>query len=331
MTEIVAEIAQAHDGSLGILHSYIEALAQLDIDAIKFQTHIAAAESSKEEQFRKKFSYLDESRYEYWQRMEFGFEEWVEIKKHCEQKNAEFLSSPFSNQAVDLLEKLNVKRYKVGSGDINNILLLDKIAQTKKPIILSSGLSDLDELDVSIQNLQAQNIDITLLQCTSKYPTQMQDIGINLLEEYREKYNVSVGLSDHSGSIYPALTAAAYHADLIEVHVVFDNMMFGPDSTSSLTINDLKKLIKGVRVIEEILANPLKKDNFDSSSKEIFGRSLCVNKALSKGDRITFSDLEAKKPAGLGIHPSDYKSVLSRAVNQDLVKWQFLSDDLFND
>ena len=120
---IIAEIAQAHDGSVGILHSFIDALAATGVDAIKFQTHIAVAESSEHEPFRKKFSYVDKTRFDYWKRMEFTYEEWQEIKNHCEQVNLEFLSSPFSCAAVELLEKQRVKRYKVGSGEINNHLL----------------------------------------------------------------------------------------------------------------------------------------------------------------------------------------------------------------
>jgi len=140
-TFIIAEIAQAHDGSLGIAHSFIDALKGTGVDAIKFQTHIAEAESSIFEPFRINFSYEDKTRFDYWKRMEFSFEEWKGLKEHCEQNNLEFMSTPFSNMAVDLLEGLGIKRYKVSSGDLNNFLLLEKIARTKKPIILSTGMS----------------------------------------------------------------------------------------------------------------------------------------------------------------------------------------------
>ena len=129
---IIAEIAQAHDGSLGLLHSYIDALAETGVDAVKFQTHIAAAESSEFEQFRVPFSYVDKTRFDYWKRMEFTAEQWGGIKQHCENRGVEFISSPFSIAAVELLEKLNVKRYKIGSGEVSNTLLLDRIAPNKK-------------------------------------------------------------------------------------------------------------------------------------------------------------------------------------------------------
>src|SRR6056297_2390453 len=144
---IIAEVGQAHEGSLGIAHSYIDALANTGVHAVKFQTHIADAESSIYEPFRKKFSYEDEKRIDYWRRMEFTPKQWKELKEHCEEKNLEFISSPFSNAAVDLLEDLNVSRYKIGSGEVTNLLILEKIARTGKPIILSSGMSSFDELD----------------------------------------------------------------------------------------------------------------------------------------------------------------------------------------
>ena len=162
---IIVEIGQAHDGSLGILHSYIDALSKTGIDAIKFQTHIADAESSPQEPFRVNFSYEDKTRFDYWKRMEFTFEQWLEIKKHCDEVGLEFISSPFSIAAVDLLEKINVKKYKIGSGEVTNYLMLDKIAKTGKDIILSSGMSSFNELDDVFKFLSAYNKKISVLQC----------------------------------------------------------------------------------------------------------------------------------------------------------------------
>ena len=161
---LIAEIGQAHDGSLGIAHSYIDALANTGIDAIKWQTHIAEAESSLEEPFRVKFSYEDMTRFDYWKRMEFTKEQWGDLKKHCEQVGLEFISSPFSNAAIDLLEDIGVQRYKVGSGEISNLLLLERIAQTGKPVILSSGMSSYEELDTAFNFLSAR-VDVSVMQC----------------------------------------------------------------------------------------------------------------------------------------------------------------------
>ena len=169
---IIAEIGQAHEGSLGILHSYIDAIANTGVNAIKFQTHIAEAESSLHEPFRVKFSYEDKTRFDYWKRMEFDIEQWKEIKNHCDKVGLEFMSSPFSNAAVDLLENVGIKRYKIGSGEVNNLLLLEKIIKTKKPIIISSGMSSLEELDQTVAFLKLKKATFSILQCTTSYPTK---------------------------------------------------------------------------------------------------------------------------------------------------------------
>src|SRR5690606_19638512 len=178
---IIAEIGQAHEGSLGIAKSYIDALAKTGADAIKFQVHIAEAESSEFEPFRIKFSTQDKTRFDYWKRMEFSFEQWQELKAHCDEAGVEFMASPFSNAAVDLLEKLEVKRYKIGSGEVGNFLMLEKIAATGKPVILSSGMSSFEELDRSINFLNEKKVDFSILQCTTAYPTKPENYGLNVI------------------------------------------------------------------------------------------------------------------------------------------------------
>src|SRR3954469_9825750 len=149
-TYLIAEIAQAHEGSLGILYSYIDAVAKTGVQAIKFQMHIAEAESSIHEPFRVQFSKEDATRYDYWKRMEFSLDQWKAIKKHCDEAGLDFICSPFSNLAVDWLEEIGVERYKIGSGEVNNFLILEKIAQKGKPVILSSGMSSYEELDHTV-------------------------------------------------------------------------------------------------------------------------------------------------------------------------------------
>ena len=326
---IIAEIGQAHEGSLGILHSYIDALAHIGVDAIKFQTHIAEAESSIYEPFRVKFSYEDETRYDYWKRMEFTLEEWKGIKKHCDDVELEFMSSPFSNMAVDWLEEIGVQKYKIGSGEVNNFLMLEKIAKTGKDIILSSGMSSFSELDETIGFLKQFDNNISILQCTTKYPTLATDIGLNVLSELRERYSLPVGLSDHSSTIYPGLAAVSLGAEILEFHVVFDKKMFGPDSQSSLTIEETKQLVEGVRFIETSLN--FKIDKNDNSAfkelKNIFEKSLSVNKIMKKGDIVTINDLEAKKPFGYGISSKLYKNIIGKKLTKNLNKWDFIQEE----
>lgn len=239
----IAELGQAHDGSIGMVHSYIDAVSKTGVTAMKFQTHIAEAESSIHEPFRVKFSKQDNTRFDYWKRMEFTLEQWKDIKKHCDDVGLEFMSSPFSNAAVDLLEEVGVKRYKIGSGEVNNFLLLEKIAQTGKPVILSSGMSSYEELDASIQFFKDRNIECSILQCTTSYPTTPEAFGLNVIQELKERYRIPVGFSDHSSSIEAGIAAVALGADILEFHVVFDKSMFGPDATSSLTMDEVSQLV----------------------------------------------------------------------------------------
>lgn len=323
---IIAEVAQAHDGSLGIAHSYIDALVGTGVDAVKFQTHIAEAESSVHEPFRINFSYEDETRYNYWKRMEFTPSQWIGLKEHCEKVGLEFISSPFSLAAVELLENMGVKRYKIGSGEISNLLLLDRIGRTGKAVILSSGMSSFNELKRAYDLLRPFGNHISILQCTTAYPTKPEQWGLQVMTDLRDEFHVPIGYSDHSGDIYACLSAAALGASILEFHAVFDKHMFGPDSKASLTIKQIRSLTKGIREIERALASPITKDDTAvyTDLKRMFGKSLAVNKSLQKGHRIILTDLESKKPADQGISASEFQNVLGKKIVRDLKTYSFL-------
>lgn len=327
MTQIIAEIAQAHEGSLGIAHSYIDSLADCGVDAVKFQTHIANAESSEFEQFRVNFSYEDKTRFDYWKRMEFTPEQWQGLKKHCEDKGVEFLSSPFSIAAVELLEKLNVKRYKIGSGELSNFLMLDAIAKTGKPIILSSGMSDWNELDDSINFLKKYNNKISLLQCTTAYPTQSEQWGLNVMQKMKDRYQIEVGFSDHSGDIYACLAATTLGAEILEFHAVFNHNMFGPDAKASLNIVQITQLVKGVRAINISLNTPNQKEDISNFTqmKTMFGKSLATRVAVKKGNLVSISDLESKKPGDKGIPAKYFEDIIDKKWNTDLPANSFIN------
>lgn len=325
---IIAEIGQAHEGSLGILYSYIDALSTTGVNAVKFQMHIAEAESSEHEPFRVKFSLEDKTRFDYWKRMGFTLEQWKGIKKHCDDAGLDFICSPFSNLAVDWLEELGVKQYKIGSGEVNNFLILEKIAQTGKPIILSSGMSSYEELDKTVEFLKERNVEFSILQCTTSYPTQPEQYGLNVINELKNRYNVPIGFSDHSAKIETCIAATSLGASILEFHVVFDRSIFGPDSKSSLTISETKDLVSAVRNIASALSNPIDKNDNQkfSSLKQIFEKSLAVNKDLPKDHIITFDDLESKKPKGFGIDALRFQDVIGKTLNKDLKQWDFLNE-----
>ena len=325
----IAEIAQAHEGSLGIAHSYIDALSKTGVDAVKFQVHIAEAESSIHEPFRVKFSTQDKTRFDYWKRMEFSLDQWQELKAHCDEAGVEFMASAFSNAAVDLLEQLGVKRYKVGSGEVNNFLLLQKIAATNKPLILSSGMSSFSELDKTVAFLKKLKAEYSILQCTTSYPTRPENYGLNVIKELKKRYGVDVGYSDHSAKIETCIAATALGAEILEFHAVFNRKMFGPDASSSLEIEEIVQLVSAVKNIslaQQHLVN--KEDNSQFRDlKNIFEKSLAVNKDLPKGHILTFEDLESKKPKGYGLDASNFKEVIGRKLSRNLGQWEFLREE----
>ena len=326
---LIAEIAQAHDGSLGILHSYIDAVAKTGVQAIKFQMHIAEAESSIYEPFRVKFSKEDDTRFDYWKRMEFSLEQWKEIKKHCDDVRLDFICSPFSNLAVDWLEEIGVHNYKIGSGEVNNLLLLEKICATGKPIIISSGMSSFDELDKTVDFLKNKSVDFSILQCTTAYPTKPEQYGLNVINELKKRYNVSVGFSDHSAKVSTGIAAVALGAEILEFHVVFHREIFGPDAIASLTIEETKQLVESVNDIQSAIDNPIDKNNNNQFNelKSIFEKSLAINKNLPKNHIITFDDLESKKPKGYGISATDFQKVIGKKINKEKLKWDFLTEE----
>lgn len=326
---VIAEIAQAHDGSLGTAHALIDAAAMAGADVVKFQTHIAAAESTPAEPWRVRFSEQDASRYDYWKRMEFSPEQWDSLSRHAERAGLAFLSSPFSRQAVDLLQSIGVGAFKVASGELLSPELLAAIAATGKPVLLSTGMSSFEEIDAAVERLRAGDAPIAVLQCTSKYPCPPESIGLNLLDELAERYDCPVGLSDHSGTIYPGLAAVALGAEIVEVHLTSSRHAFGPDVPASLTVEELGMLVDGVDFVHRMLQNPLDKDSVAAElapMRRLFTKSLVAARDLPAGHRLEAADLVAKKP-GTGIPPGRLDRVVGRRLTTDLAADELLSPD----
>jgi N,N'-diacetyllegionaminate synthase len=317
---VVAEVAQAHDGSLGIAHAFIDAIADTGADAVKFQTHIAAAESTSREPWRVKFSSQDATRYDYWKRMEFSEEQWHGLKKHAKQRNLLFLSSPFSVEAVDLLTRVGVDAWKIASGEVNNVPMFDKMSATGLPIFLSTGMSTLDEVDRAVAIVKASGSSLTVMQCTSLYPCPPEKIGLNLIPFFRSRYKCAVGLSDHSGKIYAGLAAATMGIEVLEVHVTLSREMFGPDVPVSLTPAELRQLVEGVRYVETVMANPLDKDAQAIESaplRSMFSQSVVVRLDLPAGSVLTAQHLTTKKP-GNGLPAARLPELIGSRLKRSL-------------
>ncbi len=317
---VIAEVAQAHDGSLGMAHAFIDAIADAGAEAVKFQTHIAAAESTLAEPWRVKFSRQDATRFDYWKRMEFTPDQWRGLKQHADERKLIFLSSPFSSDAIDLLESLAVPAWKMPSGEINNLPMLDRITHTGRPVLLSSGMSAWNELDQSVDVCRRASVPFAVLQCTTAYPCPPERVGLNVLAELRRRYDCPVGLSDHSGQVYAGLAAVALGANLVEVHVTFHKRMFGPDVAASLDFDQLRELVEGTRAIHAMLRHPVDKDAVSADVeplKRCFGKSIVARRALAAGTTLTAEDLALKKP-GTGLPPDRWKDLIGRELVRDL-------------
>jgi N,N'-diacetyllegionaminate synthase len=326
---LIAEVGLAHDGSLGLAHAFIDAVARTGADAVKFQTHIAAAESTPGEPFRVQFSRQDATRYQYWQRMAFTEEQWRGLAGHATEKGLIFMSSPFSIEAVELLIRAGLSMWKIASGEVSNLPMLDRIADTKQPILLSSGMSPLAELDAVVHRLQGRGIPLAVLQCTTAYPCPPEKIGLNMMGVLRARYGCHVGLSDHSGTIYPGLAAATLGADVVEVHVTLSREMFGPDVVASLTTTELAQLAGGIRFIERMHAHPVDKDAAAADMaglRAIFTKSLVARVALDAGTVLAPEHLAFKKP-GTGIPAARLPEIVGRRLRRRVDADTLLGED----
>ncbi|MBM3145368.1 MAG: N-acetylneuraminate synthase [Chloroflexi bacterium] len=313
---IIAEVGSVHDGSFGNAKKLIEAAAACGVDAVKFQTHIPGAETLPDAPMPPYFK--GEPRFEYFQRTGFSLDQWVELKRHCDEHGVVFLSSPFSEEAVELLESVGVPRYKIPSGEVTNLPMLEKIARLGKPVILSSGMSSWDELDQAVEVIQKYNAPLTVLQCTSEYPVSYERVGLNIMQEMAGRYGAPVGLSDHTLTNYAALAAVTLGASIIEKHFTFSRLMYGSDAPHSLEPAEMTDLVRGVRAIETILAHPLEKrsESF-REMKRIFEKSLVAAVDIPAGTLLT-SDLIAIKKPGAGISPARLDEFIGKTLKRDV-------------
>ena len=316
---IIAEAGSVHDGSFGNACALIDMAAAAGADVVKFQTHIAAAETLRDAPMPSYFK--GEPRFEYFERTGFAFDQWVKLKQHCHEHDVLFLSSPFSVEAVDLLERVGADLYKVPSGEVTNTFLLERLAATGKPVVLSSGLSDWAELDRAVDILKASPR-LIVLQCSSAYPCPPEQVGLNVMTEMAKRWNVEAGLSDHTLDCAASFAAAALGATVIEKHVTFSKLMYGSDARHSMEPKEFGEFCRGLKDIWTMLDRPVDKDDLSGyrDMKHIFEKSLVAGSDLAAGHVLTRADLAAKKP-GKGIPTGNYKKIvgrkLARAVSAD--------------
>lgn len=325
--QIIAEIGSVHDGSFGNACKLVEAAAACGADVVKFQTHIADAETLADAPSPAYFK--GEPRLDYFKRTAFSKEQWITIKEVCRSANVKFLSSPFSLEAVDLLEEIGIDTYKIPSGEVSNVPLLTYVAKTGKPVIVSSGMSNWKELDEAV-NVLSKGGPLSVMQCTSAYPCPPEKVGLNIIREMIGRWNLPVGYSDHTLGDAASFAAAALGASSIEKHFTFSKLMYGSDAANSMEPADFKRFCTGLKEIWKMLENPVDKNDLSdlTDMKRIFEKSIVVNRPLSSGDIISAGDLAYKKP-GDGIPASQWKSIIGRKVNKELpVNYKLRPEDL---
>lgn len=328
--KVIVEIGQAHDGSHGNLMAMVRHLTTLPVDTIKLQHHIADAESSEHEQFRKVFSIQDATRQAYWRRVELPLAVLRDAKAMIEESGKNFLCTPFSMRAVDELESIGVARYKVGSADVGNQLLLRRIAQTRKPVIVSSGTKDYPALDAAIALLREGTEDITVMHCTSAYPTPLSSVNLGGIDMLRQRYRLPVGLSDHSGSIWPTVFAMAHEATLAEVHFAWSRDQFGPDSSSSLTADDISRLCEAMDAWHETHRSDADAEVAAELQRVrvVFDRSVRLRADIAQGSILELRHLECFKPSGVGLDTASAARLLGRRAKKPIAAGTVLTTAL---
>ena len=317
---------------MGLAKCFIQAAANCGIDAVKFQTHIFEAESLPDAPNPPYFS--DETRQEYFDRVGFNQETWQKLKVYAEKQcKVDFLSSPFSLEAVDLLESIGVNAYKIASGEVTNLPLLAKIAGTGKSVLLSSGMSSWSELDEAVETLTNFGCrDLVILQCTSEYPCPPEAAGLNVMLELKKRYDLPVGLSDHTTGSAVSIAAVAMGASVIEKHFTLSNQMYGPDAKFSMTPSEFKMMVEGIRDVEAALAIEIDKDQKAASlraMRDTFQKSVVAKLEIEAGTILEAHHLAYKKP-GTGIQANRFKDLIGKKTikkiqKNKMIDWNMLS------
>lgn len=320
---VIAEAGINHNGSLSIAKKLVNIAKNAGVDCIKFQTHIVDEEMIKTNILPGKISKTP--LWDIIKNCELTDDEESKLSKYCKEKKILFLSTPFSIPAVDRLEKIKIPAYKIGSGELTNIPFLKYIAKKGKPVILSSGMSTMNEIKVAVTLFKKSRNPLMLLQTTSEYPCNYKDINLGVLDKYKKLFNIPIGISDHSLGIYTALGAVAKGACIVEKHITLDKNMAGPDQKLSLEPHELAELVKGCRAIKLALGDTKK-----ILKKELpvlrFARESVVTKTnIEKYDIFTEKNLTTKRPNTGQIPAKDFYKIIGKKAKKNILKSQQLS------
>lgn len=315
---IIAEAGVNHNGNIDNAIKLIDEAKKKGCDCIKFQTYQTeklVTKTAPKAEYQVKNTKNKDTQFEMLKKLELGFEDFDKIKKHCDEVEIDFMSTPFDCDSVDMLEKIGVSVYKIASGDITNKQLLQHVAQTQKPIILSTGMSTLEEIAEAISWIEEKdNFQITLLHCTSNYPAPYSEVNMKAMHTIRDEFSYPVGYSDHTEGIEIPIMAAAMGAKVLEKHFTLDKNMEGPDHKASLDVEELGNMVSAVRHIELAQGDGNKiPTESELNTRMVARKSIVATRKLMKGERIERKDLTIKRP-GTGIEPKYIDDLLGRLV-----------------
>lgn len=318
---IIAEAGVNHNGDIKIARQLIDAAAESMADAVKFQTFISekcVSTNAEKARYQKETSGEGDSQLDMLRKLELSFDDFCELKEYCKNKGILFLSTAFDVESARFLNKIGVEVFKIPSGEITNYPLLKTVGQFGKPVIMSTGMSEMTEISHAMKVLQQYGTtDISLLHCNTQYPTPMEDVNLRAIKELEETFQVPVGYSDHTLGIEVPIAAAALGATIIEKHFTLDRNMEGPDHRASLEPEELKRMVTAIRHIESAMGDGKKKVMPSERENVVIARkSIVAAVPIKRGTVFTEDNLAVKRP-GNGISPMRWNEILGQKANRD--------------
>ncbi|MCY6483563.1 N-acetylneuraminate synthase [Clostridium aestuarii] len=332
---IIAEAGVNHNGDIKLAKKLVDMAVYAGADAVKFQTFRSeklVTGYAKMAKYQKDNIGIEDSQFNMLKKLELSYSEFKELKKYCKDKEIIFLSTPFEFESADFLSSIGIEAFKISSGDLTNIPLLEHIADMNKPIILSSGMAVLGEIEEALMCLKNKGIDdIAVLHCTSNYPAALETVNLKAMNTIKEAFGVVGGYSDHTEGITIPIAAAALGANIIEKHFTLDKNMEGPDHKASLEPEELKQMVDGIRSVEISLGNGVKRfSKSEISTMQVARKSIVAFRNINKGEIIKLEDLDYKRP-GDGLSPKYYKSLIGKKANKNINKDEQLTFGVFED
>jgi len=318
---VIAEAGVNHNGSLELAKKLVDAAKDAGADCVKFQTFVSkniVSKNAVKAEYQKQQTEPQESQQDMLKKLELSFDEFVELNEYCKSKSIEFMSTAFDFESIDFLDSLEMGTWKIPSGEITNLPYLIKVAKLNKPVILSTGMSTMEDIRSAVEIIKENGVsDLTILHCTTEYPTPFEDVNLKAMNTIREEFNVNIGYSDHTKGIEVPIAAVALGATVIEKHFTLDRNMEGPDHKASLEPNELKAMVDSIRHIELALGNGMKQPaESEKKNMAVVRKSIVAKYNIKKGEVLTEDNLTVKRP-GSGISPMKWYEVIGTKAVKD--------------